>query len=1030
MASTGFKSHSDHRPDKKTKITSRTQNKTAAKPAAAPALETSRSSKPMDPNLAALEDDFYAPPEPAAAQPTDETAVPAAQETTPPASTPSTSMGGAASAPQKSTQPKTSAGASGSSTAAPAKSVPGSLAPKPGQPDPNRFGGAPRGGSAGKAVMSYMKKHPKGTIGAIGAIISAFIAIAVAILAIPFQLIHMVKILLDHNFAPGQRIEERASRRIMARVFQEKSTSTGGAKKTTGHPISDKIANMKMDRFNAQLGRDGIKLEFAPDGKLSGIRNLSDGTLLRDFNDSSFAERRTAIGDLVSERIAPWRVLKRVSYTKLMKYHARVSFRFFAKEKVKDIRDRMFDKVRKGAAADELVKPPADPAVAGDKTNGTGQAADAVNAATDEFSKSHNKVSALKAGTAQFRSSTGRFFGITGVIALVCTIKQLVQDAASKGYVERVDQLMRVGNMLPTIVSQLYKGQYLDITAFGQVMSVFSGDRSSSAEPNDRKGWDQSAAAKRITGEKVDSNPSSPQYNPDFSEAANPNGFLLQKVTNVVDKIFGAIPGATAVCKFATGIFGFLLQAIELVAVVFTAGSAEIIALALQGAAQYVIFSEVLPKILAAAANLAITGTENAVDAFNNSDAGLLLSAQDYQRSYGGRQITDTEQTALVEDARNAKVQIAHEKGWFYRMFSFDNTDSLASNLLMKVPTNPSTAIAAITSVPRTFAANFGSIMFGSLRPSYAAPVAVNPYSFQFYGLTQAEIDKYPDPIDNEKYLAQQVPGQSDPALGGKTRLSVLGDNSEYSPEDGDDPNTGDLLHCFINKYRSPEDLKLDTICNGIGSVTAPDNSPSASNNPGDATVAKIYAAAGLNATIADDFLRYRLQLFYTHLTRGVECASTNEDCFKGKGSAVAGPPTGTLPGGVPAADVRTLAQQILANTNVTYWTNNGVNTRDVFLALAAGQPAYTTCANANGAKPDVNPKILQFILEAASQTKVMVNALTDKCHVSGSTHYSGQAVDLDVAGSGPLSILNPIAAKYGGIKNSETNLHHYDFLK
>ena len=145
---------------------------------------------------------------------------------------------------------------------------------------------------------------------------------------------------------------------------------------------------------------------------------------------------------------------------------------------------------------------------------------------------------------------------------------------------------------------------------------------------------------------------------------------------------------------------------------------------------------------------------------------------------------------------------------------------------------------------------------------------------------------------------------------------------------------------------------------------------------------------------------------------------------------AAAVPDPALPPAGVPAASLQLLAQQILANTNITYWTVNGVNTRDVFVALAAGQPAYTTCANANGATPDVNPKILQFILEAASQTKVMVNALTDKCHANGSTHYSGQAVDLGVAGSGPLSILNPIATKYGGVKNSETNQYHYDFLK
>jgi len=195
--------------------------------------------------------------------------------------------------------------------------------------------------------------------------------------------------------------------------------------------------------------------------------------------------------------------------------------------------------------------------------------------------------------------------------------------------------------------------------------------------------------------------------------------------------------------------------------------------------------------------------------------------------------------------------------------------------------------------MPKSFTANLGAIFFGSLHPAYAAtPANINPYKFQFYGFTQAEIDKYPDPIANEAYLTQQVPGQPSPADGGKTRLSVLGDSSQYSPEDGDDTNTDDLMHCFVNRYRSPEDLTADTICSNIGLVTAPSDQPSVATANGDDIVHGIYAKAGLNASINDDFLRYRMQLMYTHITRGLECASTDEDCFKGTGAGGAAAPT------------------------------------------------------------------------------------------------------------------------------------------
>jgi len=151
-------------------------------------------------------------------------------------------------------------------------------------------------------------------------------------------------------------------------------------------------------------------------------------------------------------------------------------------------------------------------------------------------------------------------------------------------------------------------------------------------------------------------------------------------------------------------------------------------------------------------------------------------------------------------------------------------------------------------------------------------------------------------------------------------------------------------------------------------------------------------------------------------------------DVASAPADATAGtPPSGS--GTPPTGNIQSLAQQILNNKNITFWTNNGVNTRDVFVALSKGLSAYTTCPNANGAKPAVNPNILRFILAAAARTHLMVNALTDKCHTAGSNHYSGEAVDLDL-NSGPLSILNPIALQFGGLKNSEITHYHYDFPK
>lgn len=128
------------------------------------------------------------------------------------------------------------------------------------------------------------------------------------------------------------------------------------------------------------------------------------------------------------------------------------------------------------------------------------------------------------------------------------------------------------------------------------------------------------------------------------------------------------------------------------------------------------------------------------------------------------------------------------------------------------------------------------------------------------------------------------------------------------------------------------------------------------------------------------------------------------------------------------------LARQMLDNSNISYWTNNGVNTKDVVIAMSQGQPPYTTSDDplaVQNRQASLNPNILKFILGAAREGKIMVNALTDKDHSSTSNHYKGMAVDIDNNPGNttvPIGRLNEIAASLGGKKNDETTHYHYDF--
>lgn len=139
---------------------------------------------------------------------------------------------------------------------------------------------------------------------------------------------------------------------------------------------------------------------------------------------------------------------------------------------------------------------------------------------------------------------------------------------------------------------------------------------------------------------------------------------------------------------------------------------------------------------------------------------------------------------------------------------------------------------------------------------------------------------------------------------------------------------------------------------------------------------------------------------------------------------------------GIVSGDVQQLAKQILGNPNITYPLDavspNG-STKAVLQALANGQKAPVTCSNAGRSTSDINSNILEFLVELGSQTRIGVNALTDKCHSNGSPHYDGEAVDFECnAVLFDLTKGDSVAAKYGGKHNFETcsaNAHwHYDF--
>jgi hypothetical protein len=848
--------------------------------------------------------------------------------------------------------------------------------------DPEGFGGTPFGKHAGKGGLggmlagggskfaNFMKK-PRVAITAAVSVITAIIGIITFVLSIPFQLIHMIQNLLHFNFDVGDYVEEKASRQVIARLLQKQKLGNGGRASSTGRPIHDKLTNMKINRFNANLAKDGIALKFADDGRLLGVEQ--HGRLVTDLSDKSIMDRRGGIADLVKDRIAPWRVLKRIKYTRIMRFHANVSWKFWLKEKIPDMRSHMNERIRRGASPTEVRENGGngnqEEERARASAEGRSDAADSVRRVGDEFDRSGNKRLAIRAGIAQMKLKP--LFGITGITALVCTIKAMVDDNAYTGYIERVEMLMRVGNMLLTMESQMREGT-LNLEDFGKVMTSFNGDPTTPADSSDRKGFDQSAAWKRINGESVNGDPSSPNYNPDLNPSANPDGFALYDLTHRMEQVIGGA-GGKLVCSLATGVFGFILQIGEVGIGVASGGAAAAVSIGVQAAASYVIFHQVLPSILESAASLAITGSDNAVDMLNHADAGLALSASNYLRAMGGRTLTNAEQRQLALEVQDHNIQIAREKGWFWRTLDVANYQSSASRLIASIPTSGPRAYTAITSMPKTFASAFTTAFLG-LKPASAVPLSLNGYKFQYNGFTSAELEKY-DFDENEKFLTEKLPNT------GLTRLAMLGDPTEYSEE----ANPNDLLHCFIVKFRPPDELKAtDPICHSIGSLT---NRTGQADNPTDQEIANvIYCEKNkvCNLKPNDDFLRFRLQMLYSHITQGLACAASDEDC-QPQGSGSAPPPTN------PTGSERELAAQILGNSKINIRTAEA----RLDLQYTAEGKAIAECGLGRG----LNATLLQVILKIAEKYPIAINYFDTGHGCDSGFHPKGRAVDLDEVG-------------------------------
>ncbi len=748
-------------------------------------------------------------------------------------------------------------------------------------------------------VRGFFRRHRTGTVvgtSAGGLFLAGIMAFA---LLIPLQLLDMANMMLHAAQQDVEHEVDKAGLKILQKMIQSREKDPGGTLQHTGHPIADAIHNVTIKKFNDDLYKDGIKITFDKSGRLTGIEYLDDSKNI-DLSDASFTARRSAIKDLVFERISPWRPLARILYTRRLQAWANVSWRFWPKEKVANIAKLMWEKVRQGATVNEIQQETGESEQQAAQEQAAAQSSGETDATGDigeleqKVDGGEPKTQAIRDVVASIKSHPA--FGITGMVALICIVEQIANRAATHGYVQRADLLMRMGNLIPTMASQLVTGDGILQTSAGgfnidelnQAMQAFQGDPKAPSDSLDRLSWAQSASARRDMGLPVNSNPKSPNFNPDFNEAANPDGNALVNVIGEFTSVFNSIPGASFTCSILTGVFGTIvqigLQIVEFAVNIVDGETEEILSSAADVGIQTALFGWVLPKVLEAGAGLAVTGNENPVDMFNNGQAGLSLASEQFMRSMGGRELTNTEEADINNSAQGDQFNYAESQGWRYNLFAISNPNSLLARTVINIPDTPGQALADMMNVPSSVTHGMATVFLG-IRPASADANNINPYGWQMYGFTDAEIDKY-DPIANEDFLTQPV---KKPDGTYTTRLAMLGDPSHYVPTQTDDPDQQDLLHCFVDKYSEQHNgdgfanPNPGDVCDGLGLATTRDGNEVF--NPTDQQIVNtIYCQNNnvCNLQPNDDFLRYRLELLYTDVVSSMDCETTTVDCFTG----------------------------------------------------------------------------------------------------------------------------------------------------
>ena len=491
-----------------------------------------------------------------------------------------------------------------------------------------------------------------------------------------------------------------------------------------------------------------------------------------------------------------------------------------------------------------------------------GRIGNALKAAQDTLKGGGSGSEAIKAGVDAFGSIDPLF--IATVLDVACGIYNTITSTALSQSLVMAQLLIRHGNALGTWADQLKSGT-MGATTLNTIMGNLDGTSGSSQSAP----FSASAAWQRDTGNPVTNttNPNAPNYTPDILPSAQPSPNGAAQLIAQLDNL-PILKAFNFGCHLLTGFIGTVVQAVAGViqmsseavecgtgvgCVAAAAEQASIIAANLSAVS--IIQKDVIPSIISYFIPATISGTEGGAQWLNNTDAGLNLSMNDYARHLGSGPISSATATSISAKVDTAQVAFNNSQPLTYRLFSFNDTQSLVSRLAVSMPIGMNATLTKvssyITSFPSVLLHTVSSLILA--RAFAATTQTAQPwlsYNTQEYGLTSQQSTQY-DPLQNEQYLFSNVNYQGHSVK----RIDALGnpDGSDGRPiPPNSDNNPNDLLHCFnLGYYTLITDQTYQTNCGvrqngeyyGIGQIaTIPNSTPPTNDGlPNDSVIAQMY---------------------------------------------------------------------------------------------------------------------------------------------------------------------------------------------